>query len=162
MTVSITWASAPAGGAITPPNDLGDIGNGSNATDDIYIRHNGANKITACGFFIQAYSGSYTGGATAAADYSELLEWGGRAGPTPPVGGFYIDQDPGGPLTEYKVHKTGQGTVTVPITLSCGSVGTEIQAAEEVHIKVKVAVPSDEDTAGTRQFDQVLKFTYTS
>ncbi len=160
MTVSITWASTPAGGAITPPNDLGDIGNGKNATDDIYIRHNGANKITACGFFIQAYSGSYTGGATAAADYSELLEWGGRAGPTPPVGGFYIAQD--SPTWTYAVHKTGQGTVTVPIALSCGSVAAEIQNTEEVHIKIKVAVPSDEDTAGTRQFDQVLKFTYTS
>jgi len=166
MVVSITWSETSRGAASSAPLDWGNIGNGENSTDDLYIRHDGSEKIYDCVFYIQAYTGSYTGGASAAADYSELIGWGDGDD----TEGFLINQthltaSPG----TYVTHKTGQGTAAAPITLlddiiidGPGAADGEIASGEEGHIKVKIAVPSGENVAGTRQFDQVLKYTYTS
>ena len=169
MVVAITWSESQAGAAIAGDLVWPNINNGSNSTDHLYIRHDGVNKITSCGFYIQAYSGVYAGGASAADDYTELLSWG--AGDTE---GFLINQDLlGGWAAGYVSHKTGQGTAAAPITLDSDSIiggaslgdgeieGSDI-GAEESHIMVKIAVPAAESTAGTRQFDQCLAYTYTS
>jgi hypothetical protein len=171
VAVDITWSESQGGAAITPPLSWGNVGNGNSAEDELFIRHDGVEKITDCAYYIQAYTGSYTGSFDAATDYAELLAWG--AGNTE---GFLINQDLlGGWAAGYTSHKTGRGTSTVPITLDSDSIIGEASlddgeiegsngpgGAEEAHIKVKIAVPAAEGDAGTRQFDQCLKYTYTS
>ena len=169
MTVAITWSESTGGAAITPPLDWGNIGNGASSEDELFITHDGAEKITGCAFYIKAYTGSYTGTFDAATDYAEILGWG--SGDTE---GFLINQDLlGSWAAGYVSHKTGRGTAAVPITLDSDSIIGEASlgdgemegsdtGTEEAHIKVKIAVPAAEGDAGTRQFDQCLKFTYTS
>jgi hypothetical protein len=169
MSVDITWSESQGGAAITPPLSWGSIGNGTSSEDELFLRHDGLEKITDAGFYIQAYTGSYTGTFDAATDYAEMLAWG--AGDTE---GFLINQDLlGGWAAGYTSHKTGRGTAAVPITLDSdsiiggaslgdGEVEGSTVGAEEAHIKVKIAVPAAEGDAGTRQFDQCLAYTYTS
>ncbi len=173
MVVAITWSASQGGSAITPPLSWGSIGNGANSIDELFITHDGLEKITSCGYYIQAYTGSYTGTFDAATDYAELLAWG--AGD--PAEGFLINQTHlaagGGPPGTYVTHKTGQGTAAVPIelnkftivggaSLDDGEIEGITTGIEESHIKVKIAVPAAESSAGTRQFDQCIAFTYTS
>jgi hypothetical protein len=168
VAVDITWSESPGGAAITPPFSWGSIANGSSSDDDLYIVHDGTEKITDVGFYIQAYTGTYTGTFDAATDYAEILGWGNDDS----AEGFLINQNHiTSPPGTYVTHKTGQGTVTVPIdldgdciTVASGGPGTdtEIGVSEEAHIKVRIAVPLAEGDAGTRQFDQCLKYTYTS
>ena len=169
MVVAITWAESPGGAAIAGDLVWPNINNGSSTVDDLYISHDGDEKIYSCGFYIQAYSGVYAGGDSAANDYTELLGWGAAD-----IEGFLINQDLLGLWAAgYTSHKTGRGTVTMPITLDSdsivggaslgdGEIEGAVLGAEEAHVMVKIAVPAAETTAGTRQFDQVLAFTYTS
>lgn len=169
MVVAIIWSETTGGAAIAGDLVWANINNGANDTDELFITHDGAEKITSCAFYIQAYSGAYSGGDSAANDYTELMSWG--AGDTE---GFLINQDHlTAPPGSYVSHKTGRGTAAVPITLESDSIvggaslgNGEIEGSdtgtEESHIKVKIAVPAAESTAGTRQFDQCIAFTYTS
>lgn len=163
MTVSITWSESQGGTAISSPLSWGNIANGSNSIDDLYIRHDGTEKIYDCGFYIQAYTGSYTGTFDAATDYAELLTWGADD-----ASGVSICQDADA-ATTYVTCKTGRGTSAVPQALTAdskypagGGTAEEIQTGEEAWIKVKIAVPAAEGDAGTRQFDLCLVYTYTS
>jgi hypothetical protein len=170
MVVDITWSESQAGSAISSPLSWGNVGNGSSLEDDLYIRHDGVEKITNCAYYIQAYTGTYEGSFDAATDYAELLSWG-----SDDTDGFLINQNllgsfPGG---SYVSHKTDRGTSASPITLDSDSIigGASLSdgemegsavGSEEAHIKVKIAVPSAETGAGTRYFDQCLRYTYTS
>lgn len=163
MVVYVTWSATPSGEALET-QIWGTIQTGESSTDDIYIRHDGSEKIYDCTFYIAAYSGIYSGGATALDDYNELLAWGDGGN------GFSINQDCTNtfPAGSWQVHSSTSGTISTPITLDgdsrVGGAGPdgEIATGEEHHIKVRVSVPSSEDTPGTRMFDQVIQFTYTS
>jgi len=166
MSVSITWSETTGGAAIVSPLDWGNIGNGdSSAVDELWISHNGVEKITACAFYIQAYTGVYAGTFDAATDYAELLAWGAAD-----TDGFLINQNTDTGAPAYLAHKAGAGVVGTPFDLSensidggggAGATG-EILVGEESMIQVKITVPAAEADAGTRQFDQCLKYTYTS
>lgn len=167
MVVSIIWSETQDGAAWSEPIDSGEIptGESGSSLDEVWIRHTGTNKITNCAFYIQAYTGSYTGGASASDDYNELITWGNDSA----TDGFLIDQETFDGTETFVTHKTGQGTSVAPITLdgksespSGGGTNGEIAASADHKIQFKITVPSAEDTAGTRQFDQVLKYTYTS
>jgi hypothetical protein len=174
MVVSITWSRTSGGTAVPGPLNHGNISNGSAGTAfDLYIRHNAtAAPITSVGFFIQPYSGTgYTGVGTQA-DYIEIMGWGSTATSTNDSG-FYLNQNHAGgfPDGDYTVHKPGQGDSATKISLGTAAIngtgtGTyqdgEIPLGGEAHIKVKIAVPAVEDTAGVRFFDQVLAYTFTS
>jgi hypothetical protein len=172
MVVSITWSQATGGAAISEPISHGNISNGMVGSDiDLYIRHNAvAGPITNVGFFIQPYSGTGYTGIGQLADYNEIMGWGAAAVSWNDAG-FYINQNhPTFPddISNWKVHKPGQGDSAVKIALlaSAINIGTpvagEIPLSGEAHVQVKVAVPALEDTAGVRFFDQVLAYTYTS
>jgi hypothetical protein len=172
MVVTCTWADS-GGTALADPYDHGNIGNGSGADAlDIYIYHDGSEAITNCGLYIQAYSGtSYGGGATPASDYTEILEWGsGRVASehdASTAGGFWINANAAGtfPATDWAAHEaaTGVAGTEFDVPTSAGvATENEIASGETATIRVKIRVPEAEDTAGTRFFDQCLKYTYTS
>ena len=169
MSVPITFSASQDGVPISSVNheniDNGDQG----ATQNIFINHTGDNEITSCTFYIQAYTGSYVGGASAADDYNELIAW-GDAWAAAGDGGFEINQDLAGGFLDptWTVHKTGQGTSAVPIPLDgdciVGGPGTngEIGSGEDAHVQLRVNIPAGEDIAGIRQFETVFSYTYTS
>lgn len=169
MSVSITFSADQGGSSISSVNH-NNIDNGAQgATQNIFIRHDGDNEITSCTLYIQAYTGSYVGGASAADDYNELIAW-GDAWSEAGDGGFEMNQNTKNGSISWQVHKTGQGTASVPIALSrntivgaggAGDAGT-IDSGEDAHVQLRVNIPAGEDTAGIRQFDQVLGFTFTS
>lgn len=176
MVVSITWSSTEGGTAIPEPLDHGNIANGTQGTTkDLYVRHNGTNPITSVGYYMQAFSGDYAGNggnASAAADFTELIGWGDNSVSTD-LGGFFINQNRVGsyPATDFQVHKTGTGnSASNAFTLastsftpsSTGTTNGQLDAGDDSHVQVYIAVPSTENTAGVRLFDQVLKFTFTS
>lgn len=179
MTVSITFSATNGGSAITSL-DNGSAAADSNTTEqEIFIRHDGANQISNCGFYLAAKSGTYGGDFSAAADLAEILEW-GDATTEASFGGFLINMDATGGYTSwptytskggtsYNTFRTGAGdSSTNKILLAVnmgltGSVGT-LQAGDEpnVRFKCRIDVPSDETVLGVRQFDQKLSFIYTS
>jgi hypothetical protein len=188
MAVNISWASNNSGSAISQPLSHGNVTNGNATTaQTIWVYHNGANSITNCAFYLAQYSGSYNGGASASADYSELLAWGDGAGASS-FGGYWINADAADafanswPTLSNKTNtqgtafafRTGTGdlsgnAITTPAAMAGGgggSAGTIPYHANgyggDYKFQAKVSVPSDEDTAGKRQFDLVLKYTYTS
>jgi len=174
MVVSITWSGTSGGDAITEPISHGNIGNGSAAADlDLYIRHDAtAGPITDAGFFMQPYSGTgYTGVGTQT-DYIEIMGWGSTSTSTND-GGFYLNQDAVGthPEAGFIVHEPGTGDSSNKLDLSTAAItgtgtGTyqdgEIPLGGEAHVKVRLAVPAYEDTAGIRFFDHILAYTFTS
>jgi len=179
MTISITFSSTNGGTAITSL-DNGSSAAGSNTTEqEVFIRHDGNNPITNCGFYLAEKSGTYGGNFSAAADLAEILEWGDET-TAAAFGGFMLNMDATGGYTtwstyssksgtSYNVCRTGAGdSSTNKILLATnmgltGSAGT-LQAGDEpnVRFKCRIAVPSDETVLGIRQFGQKIHFTYTS
>lgn len=172
MSVNIIWSETSGGTAIAS-KDLSNINNGAESSElSIYLRHTGTNPITSVGLYIAAFSGTYSGAATAANDLAELLVWGNNSssssfggvlvsfnGSTWPT---YNSKSP----TDAFVHRTGVGdnetnAVTLSATATGGSAGI-IAASASATFKMKVAVPSDEATTGVRQFEHVLAYSYTS
>lgn len=187
MTVSITWSTTNGGSAIEGNSvDHGDLTNNSSSTaQQIYIRHNGANEITDCGFYVQAASDSYGGDFTAAGDLSEILAW-GNALVSADYGGFELNLDadssyPSGswPSVTTKsvtdtgrtigvVCRTGVGDSTankISLVTDMGCTASEtIQTGSgpNVRFKCRFTVPQSEDTVGIRQIKVTLTYTYTS
>lgn len=174
MAVGLIWSFTNGGDAIVDIVDHGNASNGANtASQVIYIRHDGVNPITNTGLYIRQYSGSYTGAATAVDDYQELLSW-GDATVAADFGGFEVSFNGSTwPSVSSKspsnafVARTGTGdnetnAVTLP-TATGADVAGEIQASEtDVNFTCRIVVPTNEDTVGLRQFDQVLRYTFTS
>lgn len=167
-----------------------DHGQGENGNiltaKEIEISHSGTYQITNCKFYLAEYSGDYSGGgASPAEDYAELLAWGAET-TEDAWGGFCVNMDavnsfPSGDWPvynnhldtingEYAVFKTGQGaSVDNAITLSkkmssAMSVDGVIPASASPwpKFRARIVIPTDEDTAGVRKFDQKLRFSYTS
>lgn len=77
MSVLVTFSLTNGGTAISDVIDHGSFSNGAGTTaQEIFIRHDGDNSITSCGFFIQAASDDYEGDFTANTDLNEVLAWG--------------------------------------------------------------------------------------
>jgi len=174
MVVSITWSESAGGASMDDPKDWGNIGNGSAASAlEIFIRHDGGSPITACGLYIQPYSGTgYSGSAGATADYNEIIAWGDTATSSADAydtagidGGFFINRTAGSPVGGWFAHCAATGVsgleFGLPTTMNIATADT-ILNAEEATCEVAIVVPQYEATAGTRFFDQCLRYTYTS
>ena len=166
MPVNVTFSKTAGGVAIADSLqgggsglDHGNVTNGSSTgIQEVFIRHNGANEITDCKFWIAPYSGVYGGGTSASLDLAEILSWGVSNE------GLRIDPNPDSIFTSFK---TGVGDSSInAIALSGGDGGTnpdDIGAGmNTASIKLRVSVPPSEDTAGYRQFDFKMDYTYTS
>ena len=185
MAVSITWSLTDNGTAETLI-DHGSASNGSNTTErQIYLRHNGVNPITDCGFYFTTKSGAYTGGLNAVADFAEMLAW-GDAGVADDWGGVQVNMDAEGGFSGGATWGMSESQKTsadgYKFTLRSGTadssanaltlsekmsasmtVNGEIPAGvTNTTFQLRIKVPTNEDTAGVRQFDQVLKYTFTS
>lgn len=185
MAVLITWSTTAGGAGITNVNH-GTSANGSNTSaQQVYIRHDGVNEITGCAFYFAQKSGSYTGSFTASTDFNELLAW-GDGNTASAFGGVQINMDAEGSFSGgatwgmseaqktstdgYKFTlRTGTGdnisnavTLSEKMSASMSVNGTIPAGVNTATFQIRVKVPTDEDTAGTRQFDQVLKYTYTT
>lgn len=179
---TIIWSTSNEGSAISEPLDHLDAENGQETTEqNLYIRHDATNQLTNCKFWIDEYSGTYSGGASAAADLAELLAWGDGTGDD--FGGFMVNMDASGGFgtwptsgdkntSTYGVFRTGVGdSAANGITLSAnmsttmsvdGVIPGDGSHDPNPRCQVRIAIPTNEDTAGIRQFDQKLRFTYTS
>lgn len=180
-TVNLTWSTSNGGTAISGNLDHGNASNGVATTaQEVFIRHDGTNSITSCGIYIREFSGTYSGGASAALDLAELLGWGDNSTEST-YGGFEINMNATGsyPAAAWPVYnskspsqghvfRTGTGDSQAnAITISTATGATasgEIQSGSSpnVRFQCRISVPSAEDTIGIRQFDTVLVYVYTS
>jgi len=184
MTVSITWSLTNGGAAVGEPVNLGSVGAGSTATaQQLFISHDGVSSITGCRLYLAEYSGSYTGGATAAADYSEIVSWGDEAAEAD-FGGLQINMDTqGGFASSWPTYgdktpshgKSQHVRTGVADTFSNGVILiTDMNAwmlspgvipasmTTWPSFQIRSITPTNEGTSGARQFDLRLRFTYTS
>lgn len=181
MSVSIIWSLTNGGQAISSIIDHGNSSNGNvTSAQELFVRHDGSNNITDVGLYIRQYSGTYNGSFTAIADIAEILGWANESTEAG-FGGFhcnllatsnylasgwptYSNKSPTGGFA----HRTGVGdsegnAFTLPITTGALASGTiQTGTAPNVRFKVRIQVPSDEDTIGIRQWDHVLKYNFTS
>jgi hypothetical protein len=179
MSVSIIWSYTAGGAGISTIVDHGNAANGA-STDgkEIFIRHTGENKITNVGLYIRQISGTYSGSFTALSDINEILSW-GDAGSSAAFGGFMVNFQPDSypsaawPTLSSKsptggfVHRTGYGdnetnAVTIPTSAGPVVAGEILSGVINVRFKTKIKVPTDETLVGIRQFESILRYTYTS
>lgn len=181
MPVSVTWSLTNGGAAISEPLDHGTGVNGDTlAAQEIHLRHDGVNQITNCGFYLAQKSGAYAGDADAPSDLAELLAWGDDSTENG-FGGFQVNMDAVGgfgagawPLYNSKqptngsafftgVGDTAANKIQLPTSMNLGTPGNiPAGATPNVRFQARIQVPTDEDTPGVRQFDQKLRFTFTS
>lgn len=189
MTVAITWALSALGTGISEI-DHGNVSSGAyTAATQVYVRHDGANPITNCGFYFAQKASGYAGAQSAALDYSEIIsEWGDES-VAADHGGIQVNMDPDN-LTGYNAstwglsESTKQTTVAFTAhsgvgnnaankvflkehmdgTLSGGGMPTdgEIPSGIEVSFLCRFQIPTNEAVLGIREIDQVLAYTYTS
>jgi hypothetical protein len=179
--VSLIFSSTNGGASITSPLDHGDSVNGATTTaQEIFLRHDGANNITSVGLYLKAYSGTYTGSATAAGDFAEIIGWADQNTATT-FGGVHINwlATSSYPTSAWPVYtsktptggiafRSGTGDsagtlITLPITTGAVLAGViQPGSSPNVRFDMKVQVPDAEDTVGTRLFDLAVQYTYTS
>lgn len=181
MAVTLIFSSTNGGASISSPLDHGDGPNGSTTVaQEIFLRHDGANNITNVGIYLKAYSGAYSGTATAAGDFAEIIGWADQ-NTTTSFGGvlinwlatssypisawpIYTSKSPTGGVAFRSGTGDSAGTlITLPITTGATLAGViQPGASPNVRFEMKVQVPDDEDTVGTRLFDMAIQYTYTS
>lgn len=181
MAVNIIWSLSNGGAAISDPLDHGIKGNGESTDAQIvYLEHDGSNPITNCGFYIGEYSGTYDGDFSAPADLQELLDW-GDATLEDEFGGFQINMDatggfPAGAWPTYLDKQPTNGSaffsgigdglankILLAISMGLSSIGViPAGSAPNVRFQSRVQIPTNEDVVGVREFDQKLRFTFTS
>lgn len=179
MAVNISWKDSAAAGAsdLSDPLDHGSKNNGQTTdVETLYVRHDGDNEITDCKFYLTAFTGTYDGASSASADFSEILGWGDGT-TAASFGGVLLSMDsstfPTGPAdksgTDYETFRTGVGDSAangISLTTSMGaaitSLGVMAASDNNASFQLKIQIPTDEDTAGKRQFDLKLRYTFTS
>jgi hypothetical protein len=187
MAVSIIWSLSNGGEPIIDMLDHGNLSNGATCgATPLYIRHDGSNNIVYVGLYIRPYSGTYSGSFTAQQDLNEMITW-GNSDEEDGFGGFFVNMnatggfpeaswpthdnklvDLGGGIIGGFAHCTGQGdsegNAVELSTVSGAAVAGEIQPGSSPNVRIQVAiqVPVFEDTIGIRQWDQVLRYSYTS
>lgn len=163
--------------------DLGTVANGAfSNTTNLFVKHDGAQKITGLSYYIQSFTGTYGGNYTASADYAKLLALGDAGTPA----GLQVDEvwnSSPNFQTFYQV-KTGNADSfanrrVVPTTaMSRNNSGTEVGATTPVagevgptgntvigdraHVRERISIPSAEVDGGIRQFDAVFAYNYTT
>lgn len=181
MAVNITWSLTNGGDAISSTIDHGDKANGeSSTTQQLFIRHDGLSNITEAGIYVRAFTGTYAGSFSAAADIAEVIGWGDETteadfggallsfdGTTWATYNSKVTTNPASPGLA-AVHQTGIGdssanAILIPTATGATALG-EIQTGSNPNVKFsfKIQIPSNEDTVGIRMFEQVLNYTYTS
>jgi len=180
MAVNITWKSPPAGTTITSV-DHGSGVNGDTLTAvEIGISHDGTNPITNCKFYIAEKSGTYSGDQTAAADLAELIGWGDES-LEDDFGGFQVNMDqvssyPAGSWPTYASKQPTYGSafftnigdsaangITLKATMDATmTVDGTVPAGVEAKFECRLHIPTSAGSPGVRQFDQKLRYTYTS
>lgn len=185
MTVSITW-SISAGGSSATDFDSGTSSNGSTTTPvQIFVRHDGVNPITNAGFYFTQKSGVYSGDSSSPEDITELLTWGDSI-TTDDFGGIQLNMDATGGFTGgtnwgmSETQKTSTDNLKVTVRTDTGDKpstaillsknmsasmvtdGTIPAGVNDASFKIRLKVPTSTDTLGVRQFDQVLRFDFTS
>jgi hypothetical protein len=158
-------------------------------TQELYLRHNGVNKITSCSYYVQPYSGTYGGNYDAATDYAKMQELGNV---TPGNFGLMFDEDWNAspqfasffkiktgfgdsfanrrnfPTTMQLYFNTGTSAKSDPSAPVVGEVGPNDNGATALAIgnrsllRFRLGLPADEVDGGIRQFDIVTAYTYTS
>jgi hypothetical protein len=189
MAINVYWGSNNSGTQISQPLNHGNVTNGNTTSEQtVWIWHNGVNSITNCAFYLAQYSGAYSGGSSAANDYNELLAWGDGADDDA-FGGYAINMNATGSFANWATRGTNpysdyslvfntsanhgadaDNAFPTAAEMKGGGGGTDgvIEANApngyglDYRFKCRVQVPTDEDTAGKRQFDLTLRYTYTS
>lgn len=181
MSVNVTWSLTSGGNAIAEPLDHGSGAAGSSlAAQTIFLSHDAVNPITGCVFYIEEKSGTYAGSFTPATDLAELLAWGDDT-TEDGFGGIQLNLDADGsfPSESWPIYsskernssqtfRTGVGDspangIPLPTTMGLDTAGT-IPAGNTpgASFAIRVQIPTDEGTTGVREFDQKLRFTFTS
>lgn len=192
LTVSRTETGAEVNDSLAGGSTGVDFGtvpnNGSSNTQNLYIRHDGANKITELSVYIQQYSGVYGGAFTAADDFNKLIALGDAVGDY----GLHYDEDwnAGTPFTTFYKFKTGDGisyetrrTIQTTSLLYYNSSNAQKSdpsapvagwLAENTNnsnattygnralLKQRIKLPASEIEGGIRQWSTVLAYVYTS
>lgn len=181
--VNVIWSLSNGGSSITSTINHGNVSNGQKTSvQTIYIRHDGSSQITDVGFYIRQFSGTYSGQRTPVSDINEILSWGNQTLESA-FGGFQINMNAvdGFPLSSWSLYNSkepdsGKGNVfrsgigdsegnAIELKSSSGSVAdSTIQSgnAPNVRFQIRIEVPSDETDLGIRQFDQIVRYNFTS
>lgn len=178
--VNITWSTTNGGSGISNLSH-GNGAAGANLTaQTVYIRHSGSNPITNAKLYLAQKSGTYSGAATASADYTEILGW-GDGNLSTNYGGLQFNFNatgsfPGASWPVYNAKnptngasvRTGVGdsianAIALPSATGATNVG-EIPAGSSpnVRFQMRFRIPNNEGTLGARQVDLRLRYTYTS
>lgn len=170
--------------------DIGTVANDAvSSTQELYLRHNGVNKITSSAYYIQPYSGVYGGNYDAATDYAKMKSLGddisGDYGlmfdedwnASPQFSSFYKIKTGFGdsfanrrnfPTTMQLYYNTGTAAKSDPSAPVVGEVGPNDDGATAQAIgnrsllRFRVGLPASEVDGGIRQYDTVIAYTYTS
>ncbi len=191
MSIVITWSSTNGGDSMAEPLVHGtSLSQGTDSDPQtIFIEHNGDNPITSCGLYLSAFANgnntsylSAGGSASTTTDKTELIGWGDEAGALD-WGGILLNQnaadsfnnaswpDLANPISADTFGQrvmTGQGdssSNTIGILQETGATsdGTiQAGAAPDVSFQMRLHIPASLSTPGTRLFDIVLKFNFTS
>jgi len=173
MTLSIRFASSPAGTPYSLPEDVGELSPGEQSSViDAYISHNGTSKITDCSIYILPYSaGVYLGAGTAQDDYDLLVSWGDTSYPATSGGGLYINTNHlgGFPSSDWQVFRTGAGdSLGTAFDLPVASISTgsgaagEIPALGEAHVRFRLDIPAAYTGTGIGYIDILMDYSTTS
>ena len=180
MPVSITWSEINGGVGISSLSH----GNGSAGSTltakTVYLRHSGTSQISNVRIYAAQKTGTYTGAATAAADFQEILGWGDSAIANG-FGGLQFNFDavgafPGGswPSVSSKSPSNGENVRTgvgdsstngifLPTATGCSSVGViPAGGTPNVRFQMRFKIPTNEGSLGARQLDLRIRYTFTS
>lgn len=173
MAVEVTWSLTNGGSAISDPIDHGGIDAGAEGSaSEIFLRHNGGNVITNCGFYLTNTDPNL--------DLPVMIAWGDGI-TAASFGGFELNMNAVGGYptwpsytnkygTNYNVFRTGAGdtrnnaiTLATNMGLSSGAGIIQTGSAPNVRFKCRIVVPSSYSNFGPiLTFSQKLRFTYTS
>lgn len=183
MAVTITWNDSSD--VATTLFLHGTVAAGSNSASQlISVEHDGLNQITGCRFWLDAFSGIYSGATSAANDINEFLVWGDGSATTS-FGGFQVNMDAAGSFPvdkwptatlkfgdDFSGFYTGRGDSSTNGVLLHSNMNSEPPMPANGTIpascttwpsfRARISIPSIEDSAGKRQVTQKLRFTYTS
>ncbi len=180
MPVSITWSESNGGVGISSLSH----GNGSAGSTltakTIYLRHSGVNQISNVRIYAAQKAATYTGAATAAADFNEIISWGdsniangfgGLQFNFNATGGFpgaswpsVSSKSPSnGENIRTGVGDTNTNGVFLPTATGCPSVGViPAGGSPNVRFQLRFKIPTNEGTLGARQIDLRIRYTFTS
>lgn len=192
LTVSKTIAGADASDSLSGGTVGLDLGVSSTETQPVttlYVRHDGAEKITELGYFVQSFSGTYGGDYAASTDLNKVLSHGdlgkglvfeenaraGNGDPQPAafaaVGTLFRVKTGQGvsyatrrivPTSAFVLNNGGSDAVpSAPVAGELGPAGSST-LGDRVKLRCRYEVPTAETLGGKRQCDLVFSFAYST